>query len=200
MKSNNRSKHLVLGTLCALGVFAAAETLIPAAQAGPPPWAPAHGYRAKFGKPHYHHYHTAPAPHYRTPYRLQCNNDTVGALVGGALGGWLGSQFGKGSGQLAATAGGAVFGMLVGQSIGRHMNEVDRRCAGQVLDYAPDRQPVMWHNPHTQAQYTVTPVRSFTGPQGRYCREYTTQALVGGRTQEVYGTACWQPDGSWEVI
>lgn len=31
----------------------------------------------------------------------------------------------------------------------------------------------------------------------RYCREYQTQAMVGGRLQEVYGQACLQPDGAW---
>ena len=35
---------------------------------------------------------------------------------------------------------------------------------------------------------------------GRYCREYTTEAVVGGRTKQVYGTACRQPDGSWQLV
>lgn len=33
-----------------------------------------------------------------------------------------------------------------------------------------------------------------------YCREYTKQAKIGGKMQEVYGTACMQPDGSWEIV
>lgn len=32
------------------------------------------------------------------------------------------------------------------------------------------------------------------------CREYTKTINVGGRTQQGYGTACLQPDGSWEVV
>lgn len=32
-----------------------------------------------------------------------------------------------------------------------------------------------------------------------YCREYTKNVKVGGKLQESYGTACLQPDGSWEV-
>lgn len=32
-----------------------------------------------------------------------------------------------------------------------------------------------------------------------YCREYTQHFNVGGRIQEGYGTACMQPDGSWEI-
>lgn len=32
-----------------------------------------------------------------------------------------------------------------------------------------------------------------------YCREYTQTFTVGGETQKGYGTACLQPDGSWEI-
>lgn len=33
-----------------------------------------------------------------------------------------------------------------------------------------------------------------------YCREYTQPVNVGGKQQEGYGTACMQPDGSWQII
>lgn len=33
----------------------------------------------------------------------------------------------------------------------------------------------------------------------RYCREYTTNNYIGGRPARSYGTACMQPDGSWEI-
>ncbi len=33
-----------------------------------------------------------------------------------------------------------------------------------------------------------------------YCREYTKNVTVGGRVQQSYGTACQQPDGSWQVV
>lgn len=33
-----------------------------------------------------------------------------------------------------------------------------------------------------------------------YCREYTRSVYVGGRVQEAYGTACYQPDGSWMIV
>ncbi len=40
---------------------------------------------------------------------------------------------------------------------------------------------------------------SETKAQG-YCREYTKNVTVGRRIQEAYGTACLQPDGSWQVV
>lgn len=32
-----------------------------------------------------------------------------------------------------------------------------------------------------------------------YCREYTRTVTVGGVAQNAYGTACMQPDGSWQI-
>lgn len=34
---------------------------------------------------------------------------------------------------------------------------------------------------------------------GDYCREYTQSLTIAGKTQKGYGTACLQPDGSWEL-
>jgi hypothetical protein len=33
-----------------------------------------------------------------------------------------------------------------------------------------------------------------------YCREYTKSIIVGGVRQSGYGTACYKPDGSWEIV
>jgi len=33
-----------------------------------------------------------------------------------------------------------------------------------------------------------------------YCREFTNVVLIGGRHQSAYGRACYQPDGSWQVV
>lgn len=33
-----------------------------------------------------------------------------------------------------------------------------------------------------------------------YCREYTQTFTIAGKTQKGYGTACLQPDGSWQII
>ena len=68
------------------------------------------------------------------------------------------------------------------------------------LSAVPDRREVAWQNPDADAQYTVTPVRSYENRAGRYCREYITEAVIGGRTEKVYGTACRQPDGAWELM
>ncbi len=33
-----------------------------------------------------------------------------------------------------------------------------------------------------------------------HCREYSQSVTIGGQQQRSYGTACMQPDGSWQVV
>lgn len=44
------------------------------------------------------------------------------------------------------------------------------------------------------------PLRNFQDTSGRYCREYQRMADIGGVPQQVCGTACVMPDGSWQII
>ncbi len=157
-------------------------------QGGPPPWAPAHGYRAKY-----------PDIAQGTCKRPLLSNELIGAAVGAAIGGLLGSKVGKGSGKLAATAVGVLAGALVGSSIAKGMDQGDNECIRKALEASNDRKQVAWHNPDTGADYRVQPSKTFQR-DGRYCREYTTTAVIGGRTKKTYGTACREPDGSWQLM
>lgn len=184
------------------------------AQADPPPWAPAHGYRDKHD--HKHKYKYRGHRHddddderyrvvYAVPYGIDrglcdrglVSSEVVGGVLGGAVGGVAGSQVGKGRGKTAATIGGTIIGVLVGSSIGRSMDEIDQNCVGRVLEYAPDRQRIQWTG--AGHDYGVVPLRTFQN-NGMYCREYQATAAVGGRPQQVYGTACRQPDGAWKIM
>ncbi len=192
----HRTRHTLPTLFGALFVLLLATPAL----ATPPPWAPAHGYRDKYRD---HHDYRPVLPWHRRGYRNdyviggRCNREALGAVLGGMLGGIAGSQIGKGSGNTAATIAGTVIGILVGRSIGRHMDDTDQQCTGQILEHAPDRATVRWYNPDSGTGYTVTPVTTWRHQDGRYCREYTTRATVGGQTREVYGQACRQPDGSW---
>jgi surface antigen len=130
----------------------------------------------------------------------RCNREALGTLLGGTIGGLAGSQIGRGDGRTAATIAGALLGALVGQSIGRSMDQVDHYCTGQTLEYAQDQQTIQWQNPDTRASYNVTPISTYEARDGRYCREYVTQSRIGGQLRESYGTACRQPDGSWQIV
>lgn len=201
-----------------LATFVAAATT--PVSADPPPWAPAYGYRAKYNDKHpekYKEKYRKKRKHadedddedengytraYVPPFDLglgRCNRDVLGALIGGAGGAALGTTVGRGDGRTAAIVGGAILGVLVGGGIGRSMDNVDQNCIGQALEHAPDGRPIVWQNPTGNAQYQVVPTRTVQVADGRYCREYTTTAVIAAKTQQVYGRACRQPDGSWEI-
>jgi len=63
--------------------------------------------------------------------------------------------------------------------------------------YAPDRTTIYWNDNNTGG--AVGSHQAAQG-EGQYCREYYAEAEVQGRMQQVYGTACMQPDGSWKII
>ena len=122
-----------------------------------------------------------------------------GMLIGAIAGGILGHQVGGGSGQVLATMIGTVAGAAIGGSVGRTMDETDRINTAAALENVRTGVSSSWVNPDTGYQYAVTPTKTYdsgTGP----CREYTMDATIGGKTEQVYGTACRQADGSWKIV
>ncbi len=185
---------------------AVALTSVPAI-ADPPPWAPAWGWRAKHGHGRHYpyparYYDPYPEGAFGVPFGInlgRCNRSLIGSLLGGAAGAAIGSQIGKGDGRTAAIIGGTVVGVLVGGAIGRSWDRADYTCLGQALEYGADRRPVIWHGPGG-SEYRVTPGGAYSGAPGVYCREYATTARIDGRLEQLYGTACRQPDGSWQIV
>lgn len=161
---------------------------------GPPPWMAESGRRR------------VPA-RYVAPYGIQagrCDRQLVGRelagqVIGGVGGAVLGSQIGQGTGRIIATAGGTLLGVLIGGAVGRSLDQTDYACAGQVFEHAPNNRTIVWRNPETGGAYRLTPTNAYQVQDG-YCREYTSTATVGGRSQTIYGTACRQPDGSWRIV
>jgi surface antigen len=127
----------------------------------------------------------------------------VGTLAGAAVGGLVGSHIGGGTGRLAATGAGVLLGGLLGSEIGRSLDRADRLAMQQTtqttLETGRTGQATQWRNPDTGNYGTVTPLRT-SESNGTVCREYQQTITVGGRTQEGYGTACRQPDGSWRIV
>ena len=122
-----------------------------------------------------------------------------GMIIGAIAGGILGHQVGGGSGQVLATMVGTVAGAAIGGSIGRTMDDYDRMHTSAALENVRTGVPSAWVNPDTGYEYVVTPTNTYdagTGP----CREYTLDATIGGKTEQIYGTACRQADGSWMVV
>jgi surface antigen len=138
------------------------------------------------------------------PGEIGMNKTTGGALVGAAAGGLLGNQFGSGSGKGAMTALGVVAGGLLGSQVGKSLDQADiayaNRTTQTALETAPPGQALPWRNEQSGASGTVVP-RAYTQmADGTYCREFQQTITVGGQTQQGFGRACRQPDGSWKIV
>ena len=129
-----------------------------------------------------------------------CTNEQTGQVVGGILGGVAGHQVGSGSGQTVATVAGAIAGTFIGGAVGRSMDDTDRLKAHRSLEYNQTNETTYWSNPDSGNEYSMTPTRTWQNNSGQYCREYTSDVVVGGRRETAYGMACRQPDGSWKVV
>lgn len=122
-----------------------------------------------------------------------------GEVLGGVIGGVVGAQVGEGRGRTAAIIIGTIAGAMIGRHIGESMDDTDRMKTAIALNDSRTGEGTTWVNPDTGYRYTVTPTRTYEQASGP-CREFQLDARVGGQTsQDVYGTACLQADGSWLV-
>lgn len=132
------------------------------------------------------------------------SKELIGTLGGAGLGGLAGSQIGKGDGQLVAVAVGTLGGALLGNSIGKNLDEVDQMMAAKsqqrALEGGPSNKPMRWKNPDTGNAGAITPKPAYQNEAGQYCREFQQEVTVGGKTEQAYGKACRQPDGSWKIV
>jgi len=125
----------------------------------------------------------------------------IGAALGAAGGGLLGAAAGGGATGIAA---GVLLGGLVGGATGSMLDSQDKRTAAattqQALENKPSGATTAWNNPDSGNSGTVTPVRTYQSASGQYCREFEQTVTIGGKPQKSYGTACRQPDGSWQIV
>jgi len=125
----------------------------------------------------------------------------VGAAAGAAAGGLLGAALG---GETEGIIAGVLLGGLLGSAVGNALDNADReyaqRNAYHGLESTPSGTVSEWHNPDSDHSGSFTPTRTYQVADGRYCREFQQTVRVGGQTERAYGTACRQPDGSWEIM
>ena len=128
---------------------------------------------------------------------------TGGTILGAVAGGLAGSAFGRGTGQGIMIGLGTLLGAYVGSSVGQSLDRADKIAAAHTAQEALEYQPVgktsKWVNPDNNHSGTITPTKTYQESNGTYCREYQQTVTVGGKTQQAYGTACRQPDGTWKI-
>jgi surface antigen len=134
---------------------------------------------------------------------VSCSNmskQDVGVVTGGIAGGVLGSTVGGGSGRILAIAAGTLAGAFIGGAVGKSMDDTDKLKMNQAMNNNNVGQPAYWRNQNTGTSYQVVPVKNVTVDGNQYCREYRTTADIAGKKQQMYGTACRQPDGTWQAV
>ncbi len=128
----------------------------------------------------------------------------TGTLLGAGTGALLGAQVGQGRGTIVAVAIGTLAGAILGQEIGKSLDRADllimERNAQYALENTRTNQTTTWRNPDSGNYGTIMPVETYQTSQGQYCREYHQTVIIGGQSQQAYGTACRQADGSWLIV
>jgi surface antigen len=128
----------------------------------------------------------------------------AGTVLGGVGGALLGSQIGSGTGQLVSVAAGTLLGAALGNSIGQSLDRADlnyyNQASQRALETGQSGRALPWRNPESGVGGSVTPGNYYQNASGQYCREYSQTINVGGRTEQGHGTACRQPDGTWQIV
>jgi surface antigen len=123
-----------------------------------------------------------------------------GGLGGAAAGGLLGAALGGGSTGIAS---GVLIGGLLGAGVGQLLDQRSQQMQSQTISRALESSQsgamTSWVNPDNGSRGTVTPLRTFRGQDGNYCRDFQQSVVIGGQSQQVNNTACRQPDGSWRT-
>lgn len=123
----------------------------------------------------------------------------IGGATGATAGGLIAAAAGGGT---AGIIGGVLLGGLVGGAIGNALDQRDKELAMQAAQQSFENSrsgtETTWRNPDSGNSGSITPTRTYQSGE-QYCREYQQDITVGGETQTGYGTACRQPDGSWQI-
>ena len=130
--------------------------------------------------------------------------EKAGTVIGAGLGALAGAHVGKGTGRTIAVAVGTLAGAALGSEVGKSLDRADRLAMRRSTQTALEKNRTgaasTWRNPDSGNAGTVTPTRTYKTASGQFCREYQQTITVGGKTEQGYGRACRQPDGSWRIV
>lgn len=129
--------------------------------------------------------------------------EDTGMVLGGVAGGIVGNTIGKGRGNTLATVAGVLVGGIVGSQIGRSLDERDRVLAQEAEYEALERGNSgvarQWRNPDNGRYGEIVPSKPYKRGAND-CRDYTHTIYMDGRPQQMRGTACRNPDGTWQNV
>ena len=123
-----------------------------------------------------------------------------GTLVGAGAGALIGNAVGGAAGNSAAgTVTGAAIGSMIGNRIGASVEGAAQRAQVQALEGGPSGAPVAWRNPDSGRYGSVVPGPAYQA-NGLNCRQFTHTIYIDGKPQTARGTACRNPDGTWQPV
>lgn len=123
----------------------------------------------------------------------QYNKGESGAVMGAAGGAVVGQAIG---GSLEATLIGVAVGTMIGYIVGNEMDKYDRQQLNYAYEGGISGQERSWRNPDSGNSYTVTPQPAVQGSSGP-CRKAEIQAIIDGKQETTYSTACRDSSGRW---
>ncbi len=126
----------------------------------------------------------------------QLNKGQSGAGIGAAGGAVLGQAIG---GNTEATLIGMGFGALLGYIVGNEMDKYDRQQLNQTYERGASGQSSSWHNPDSGNSYNVTPEPAYYPTAESPCRRAEIVAMIDGKQEKTYSTACRNSAGQWEL-
>ncbi|HFC77052.1 MAG TPA: glycine zipper 2TM domain-containing protein [Candidatus Moranbacteria bacterium] len=147
--------------------------------------------------------------------RLSTSATTLGGAVGGAL---IGQMIGHNT---EATLIGTAIGTMLGYIVGNEMDKFDRQQLNESLERGQSGLTKAWVNPDTHSEYWVTPEpiykkpappqqyrrqyrrqsqrQSYREPPQKICRKAEIIAIIDGRREKTYTTACRDNNGEWQL-
>lgn len=124
------------------------------------------------------------------------NKAQTGAVGGAGAGALIGQAIGHNT---EATLIGMAVGTMLGYIVGNEMDKYDRQQLNHVYERGVSGQTTGWVNPDKGIQYEVTPQPAYTNQEDRPCRKAEITALIDGKQQKTYTTACRDNNGHWQI-
>ncbi|GAB4333362.1 MAG: RT0821/Lpp0805 family surface protein [Desulfobulbaceae bacterium] len=127
----------------------------------------------------------------------QLTKGQQGAVGGAAAGALVGQIIGHNT---EATLIGMAVGTMLGYIVGNEMDKYDREQLNHVYERGVSGTPSAWVNPDTGNRYTVTPQPAYSNPATEQpCRKAEIIAVIDGKEQKTYATACRDANGQWQL-
>lgn len=129
------------------------------------------------------------------PYTGGITNETAGTVGGAATGAIIGATIAKND--VAGALLGAAVGGVIGNRIGANLDAESRQrywsAQNRALEYGSDEE---WANDERGDRGHISAGRPYYQGQ-RMCRPYQSTVWINGRGEQLNGTACRNPDGTW---